>query len=80
MGLLKWAKNNAVPRLKEYGEHIDDHQIQVARVLEQEGYQNVFWIWTNYIYAIDSYKGNCTIKKYDKPSIIDIIDEFITNG
>jgi len=82
IGALKMGKKViAVPRLKEYGEHIDDHQIQVARVLEQEGYLKCVLDMDELIYAIDSYKGNCTIKKYDKPSrIIDIIDEFITNG
>ena len=26
-----------VPRLKRYGEHVDDHQLEVARVLSQSG-------------------------------------------
>jgi UDP-N-acetylglucosamine transferase subunit ALG13 len=26
-----------VPRLKRYGEHVDDHQVQLVRALEQDG-------------------------------------------
>ena len=39
IGAAKLGKNIiAVPRLSEYGEHLDDHQLQIVTVLEKEGY------------------------------------------
>lgn len=39
VGALKLGKQViAVPRLAQFGEHIDDHQLQIAQVLSQEGY------------------------------------------
>ena len=82
IGALKMGKKViAVPRLKKFGEHIDDHQIQIAQVLAQEGHLKCVLDMNDLVHAINSYKGNCTIKKFEKPSrIIDIIDEFIANG
>lgn len=28
----------AVPRLKKYGEHVDDHQLEIAKIFQNEGY------------------------------------------
>lgn len=36
--LKKGKKVIAVPRLAQYGEHIDDHQTQISGVLAKEGY------------------------------------------
>lgn len=36
--LKKGKKVIAVPRLAQYGEHLDDHQTQISAVLAQEGY------------------------------------------
>lgn len=36
--LYKWKKVLAVPRLSKYGEHVDDHQIEICKELEEEGY------------------------------------------
>lgn len=33
----------AVPRLKRYGEHMDDHQLQLARALEAQGMAQVVY-------------------------------------
>lgn len=39
IGASKKGKNIiAVPRLAKYGEHVDDHQLQIVSVLEKEGY------------------------------------------
>jgi len=39
IGASKLGKNIiAVPRLSEYGEHIDNHQLQIVKVLEEQGY------------------------------------------
>ena len=32
-----------VPRLKRYGEHVDDHQVQLIRELEGVGHVSVVW-------------------------------------
>ena len=41
---LKHNKPNiVVPRRKEYGEHIDDHQVDIAKELEREGKVRVMW-------------------------------------
>ena len=82
IGALKMGKKViAVPRLKKYGESIDDHQIQVAQVLAQEGYLKCVLDIDDLICAINSYKCNCTTKKYEEPSyIIEIINEFVENG
>jgi UDP-N-acetylglucosamine transferase subunit ALG13 len=32
-----------VPRLRRYGEHVDDHQIQLARALERQGKAIAVW-------------------------------------
>ncbi len=36
--LLKGKKVLAVPRLSKYGEHVDDHQIEICEELENLGY------------------------------------------
>ena len=39
IGACKAGKNViAVPRLAKYGEHLDDHQLQIVQVLENQGY------------------------------------------
>lgn len=37
-GLKKGKKVIAVPRLKKYGEHNDDHQLEIAGVFEEQGH------------------------------------------
>ncbi|MFD1851641.1 PssE/Cps14G family polysaccharide biosynthesis glycosyltransferase [Oceanobacillus bengalensis] len=37
-GLKRGKKLIAVPRLKKYGEHNDDHQLQITNVLKSEGH------------------------------------------
>lgn len=71
----------AVPRLARFGEHIDDHQIQVASVLEKEGYLiNVLDI-DDLNSAINHLKKNPIKKKYSRPSnVINIIQNFIDNN
>jgi UDP-N-acetylglucosamine transferase subunit ALG13 len=36
--IKKGKKVIAVPRLEKYGEHINDHQIEICEELEKEGY------------------------------------------
>lgn len=37
-GLHNKKKVIAIPRLKKYGEHINDHQLEICEELEKEGY------------------------------------------
>lgn len=71
----------AVPRLAKYGEHIDDHQLQVASILHNEGYLINVTDLNNLKSAIDYLRINPINKKYNKPSkVINIIQNFINNN
>lgn len=82
IGALKLKKQViAVPRLAKYGEHIDDHQIQIAQVLEDEGYLRCVLDMDNLANIINSLNKNKIKKYYDNPSkIIDIINNYIDNN
>jgi len=83
VGALKMGKKViAVPRLAKYGEHIDDHQIQVAEVLDQEGYLKCVINMDDLLTAINLLKnGDVALKKYNKPSqVVEIIKQFIQNN
>lgn len=71
----------AVPRLAKYGEHIDDHQLQVASILHNEGYLINVTDLNNLKSAIDYLRINPINKKYNKPSkVINIIQNFINQN
>lgn len=38
MGLQKNKKVVVIPRLRKYGEHVDDHQVEIARAFSNAGY------------------------------------------
>lgn len=68
----------AVPRLAKYNEHIDDHQIHVASILDQEGYLKCVLDIERLYDNIISIKENPITKRYNKPSnIISLIEDFI---
>ena len=68
----------AVPRLKAYGEHIDDHQLQVSRALEETGYLRVVRDIKYLAEALRLAKEEPIRKIYARPShVVDLIDEFI---
>lgn len=68
----------AVPRLSKFGEHIDDHQLQVTEMLEKEGYLISVRNMDELDKAINTLKSNPINKRYDRPSnVIKIILEFI---
>jgi UDP-N-acetylglucosamine transferase subunit ALG13 len=71
----------AVPRLARYGEHSDDHQLQVAGVLEKEGYLRCVSDIDELFEKIIHLKKNPINKRYNKPSeVINIIMDFIENN
>lgn len=79
VGALKMGKQViAVPRLAKFGEHIDDHQMQVSTVLEKGGYLRMVVDINKLGDTIKLFDIEPIVKKYDKPSnVISIIDEFI---
>src|SRR5699024_1159224 len=65
--LKKGKKVIAVPRLEKFGEHIDDHQLQVASVLADEKYLLVVTQISELKNAIYELKFDKTdVKLYDK--------------
>ena len=69
VGALKMGKQViAVPRLAQYGEHIDDHQTQVCGALAGEGYLRQVLDMAELGDVIAQCKRNPIEKKYDKPS------------
>ncbi len=67
-----------VPRQKKYGEHIDDHQLEIAR--ELEGHKNI-----RIIYSIDELEQNLNISyenfdniKQDN-TLVDSLKEYLNN-
>lgn len=81
IGALKLGKQViAIPRLAKYNEHSDDHQMQVADALCEEGYLRVVYDMENLLDAINLSKTDPIVKKYDKPSnVVNIINEFLQN-
>ena len=79
IGALKLGKQViVVPRLSKYKEHSDDHQLQVAEVLENEGYLRCVLDIDKLGYTIIESKKKPITKVYNKSSkIISIIEEFI---
>ncbi len=76
--LKKGKQVIAVPRLRKYHEHSDDHQLQVAEALRSEGYLRVVIEMDELEKTILECRNNPIEKKYDKPSsIVPIIEEYI---
>lgn len=79
IGALKLKKQViAVPRLAKYGEHIDDHQMQVAGVLEEEGYLKMVLDMERMSGEIYNLRKKPITKTYNRPSnVLEIIDNYI---
>lgn len=76
--LKKGKQVIAVPRLRQYGEHLDDHQLQVASALESEGYLRVVTDMEDLKKTIEMCQIDPIMKKYNKPSnIVPIIESYI---
>ncbi|MBQ3408227.1 MAG: exopolysaccharide biosynthesis protein [Clostridia bacterium] len=79
--LKKGKKVIVVPRLKKFDEHVNNHQLQIARRFEQEGYVKYVINIKNLekvIKSIDKFVP----RKYesDESNIITIIENFIDNN
>lgn len=79
IGASKKGKNIiAVPRLAKYGEHTDDHQLQIVRVLENEGYVRAVYDMDKLGIIIQEAFAKPIQKRYQRESkIIDIIERYI---
>lgn len=74
----KGKKVIAVPRLAKYGEHVDNHQLQIVEQFQKMGFICECLDPNNLEEAIDRVKKT-TFKKYESNTnkIIDSIDEFV---
>ena len=79
IGSLKKKKQViAVPRLSKYKEHSDDHQLQIASVLEEKGYLRCVYDIDNLGAVIKEMRANPIEKIYDRDSyILPIIENCI---
>lgn len=79
VGASKLGKNIiAVPRLAKYGEHTDDHQLQIVDVLEKQGYVRTVYEMEDLGKTVTEAFANPIKKPYDRESnVIPIIDSKI---
>ena len=65
----------------KYDEHSDDHQMQVASVLDKEGYLHCIVDMDHLLEGIQMLKKHPIEKRYHKPSeVISIIEQYISNN
>lgn len=77
-GLKKGKRVIAVPRRKEYKEHVNNHQIQIVENFDQEGYiKGVFEIETlgDVIKNIEQFKPRQFVSNTNH--MIELIEDFI---
>lgn len=79
IGASKKRKNIiAVPRLAKFGEHVDDHQLQIVKVLESEGYIRAVYDINKLLITLNKALDNPISKSYNRKSdILNIINEYI---
>lgn len=82
IGALKEEKQViAVPRLHKFKEHTDDHQVQVATMLNDEGYLKMVLEIKELGVVYENMLEYPINKKYQRPSMVfDIISDFIKNN
>lgn len=78
-GLKNKKRLIVVPRLKRFYEHVDDHQLQLARVLEKKRNAIVLYEIKNLFKALQKAKKFKVGKKKEKSKIIDIIQSFLNS-
>ena len=65
-----------VPRLKKYGEHVNDHQIELARALEKEGRVKAVLDVKDLKRCIQEAEGATLIKR-EKPVMVEEIKKYL---
>ncbi len=63
--IKKGKKVIAVPRLEKYGEHINDHQIEICEALENEGYILYYKDGVDSLDDLIKKAKNTSFEKYD---------------
>lgn len=63
--IKKGKKVIAVPRLEKYGEHINDHQIEICEELEKEGYILFYKDGIDTLDSLIKKINNMELKKYN---------------
>ena len=63
--IKKGKKVIAVPRLEKYGEHINDHQIEICEALENEGYILYYKDGVDSLDDLIKKAKNTNFEKYD---------------
>lgn len=82
VGALKMGKQViAVPRLRQYGEHLDDHQIEVAQALCSQGYLRCVLDINDLETAVREAFDNPVTKRFESASgVLSIIEAFIRSN
>lgn len=71
----------AVPRLEKYGEHSDDHQLQIVSFFSENGYVHRVDQMTELMPAIENLTENPIMNFFSSEGkIVEIIEEFIQKG
>lgn len=79
--LKKGKKVIVVPRLKKYDEHVNNHQLQIARRFEQEGYVKCAINLKNLEKVIKSMNKFIPMKyESDESNVVNIIENYIDNN
>lgn len=80
--IKKRKKVLVVPRLKKYGEHVNNHQLQIARKFGQEGYVKYIINLKNLgkiLASMDSFEPK-VYETNEKNNIVSIVENFIDNN
>ena len=82
IGASKLGKNIiGVPRLSIFGEHVDDHQLQIVKVLEEQGYIRAVYEIEDLEKVLMEALNKPICKKFEeKATVLPIIDSYISFG
>lgn len=79
-GLKLKKKVLVVPRLKKYGEHVDDHQLQIANAFSERNFVEVCVETSKLLETIDKI-GRSQYEEYKscKDNVISVINEYLND-
>lgn len=68
-----------VPRLKKYGEHVDDHQLQIAKNFSEQNYVLMYTENTDFVSLIKEIKDH-KFSKYEsrQQNALDVINDYLS--
>ena len=70
-----------IPRLAKFGEHVDDHQLEIAEIYSNQNFLEVCYDEKNLEVAIENAKTKVFAKyETDLPMASDIIEKFLKEG